>query len=397
MITDTLTAFDARTKPAGPSTTPASVNEPVTSEPTGPIRCAVIGSQPTADNGWLRLSLEEYTREGIYNPRSTVPRAEIEPGLDELRRRSLQLQADAGLDIVSEGELFRTGINTGIEGVKRSYIVYIAQFIEGIRRTSENKADPHQPAFTIDAPMTAIDTSVICDDWIRSQQLTNTPVKVNLPGPITFALRVNNSHYASQEQCARDYAYLLGSQLSALEDAGCLWAQIDDPHLAWEFEECPYGVDLINEAIAQTRGDLRIVVHMCQGNSYAFSGQSSTPKERAYYQRIAPLLANSKAHAVAVEKPNVPSLPEFGLSEFGDKIIFLGLIDVAAEAVEPASQIANDVILALKEVPVDKLIITPDCGIKHYPESLALEKLQTMRAAVDGVNVEIQKIISNNY
>ena len=392
MITDTLTAFDARTKPAGLSTTPARVNEPVTSEPTGPIRCAVIGSQPTADHGWLRLSLDEYTREGIYNPRSTVPRAEIEPELDELRRRSLQLQADAGLDIVSEGELFRTGS----EGVSSSYIVYIAQFIDGIRRTAEHKTDPTHAALAIEAPMRDIDTRVICDDWTRAQQLTDRPVKVNLPGPVTFAARVPDVHYTSQEERTRDYAQLLGAQLSALEGAGCKWAQIDDPHLTWDHAKYPYGVECLDQALAGLRGDMQVGVHMCQGNPYQFTGTGFSPKEQVYYAGVAGQLAKSRVDAVAVEKPNVPGLPEFGLSAFGDKTVFLGLIDVAAEAVEPASQIADDIIMALKEVPVDKLVITPDCGIKHYPEPLALEKLQTMRAAVDGVNVEIQKILSKN-
>lgn len=392
MITDTLTAFDARVQPAK---TPARVNEPIATTPNetvGPIRCTVIGSQPTADHGWLRLSLEEYTSEGIYNPRTTIPRVEIEPELDALRRRSLQLQADAGLDIFSEGELFRTGT----EGVSSSYIVYIAQFIEGIRRTSEHRTDPQQPALCIEAPMTRIDTRVICDDWTRAQQLVDRPVKVNLPGPVTFASRVPNAHYASHEERAHDYAQLLGAQLAALEGAGCQWAQIDDPHLAWDFEKCPYGVECLDEALAHTRGDLRTVVHMCQGNPYAFSGAGFSPKEQVYYQKIAPQLAASRVHAIAVEKPNVPGLPEFGLAEFGDKTIFLGLIDVAAEAVEPAAAIADDIIMALKEVPVDRLVITPDCGIKHFPEPLALEKLQSMRSAVNAVNVEIQKIISKN-
>jgi methionine synthase II (cobalamin-independent) len=37
------------------------------------------------------------------------------------------------------------------------------------------------------------------------------------------------------------------------------------------------------------------------------------------------------------------------------------------------------------------LVITPDCGIKHFPEQLALQKLQSMRLAVDAVNKEIYK------
>jgi len=388
MINDTLNAFDAHLQPA-------RVNTPITLhpvKPTGPIRCAVIGSQPTADHGWLRLSLEEYTREGVYNPRSTVPRAEIESELDALRRRSLKLQADAGLDIVSEGELFRTGT----EDVSSSYIVYIAQFIDGIRRTAEHKTDSKQAALCIEAPMRAIDTRVICDDWIRAQQLSDRPVKVNLPGPVTFASRVPDVHYTSHEERTRDYAQLLGAQLTALEDAGCQWAQIDDPHLTWDLPKCPYGVEYLDVALTGLRGDLRVAVHMCQGNPYAFTGIRFTPKKQVYYAALASQLAASRVDAIAIEKPNVPGLTEFGLAAFGDKTVFLGLIDVADKAVESASKIADDIIMALKEVPVDKLVITPDCGIKHYPEALALEKLKTMRVAVDGVNVEIQKIISKN-
>ena len=89
----------------------------------------------------------------------------------------------------------------------------------------------------------------------------------------------------------------------------------------------------------------------------------------------------------------MPGLNEFNLGLFGEKTIFLGLVDVADSIVESPSQIADDIITALKEVPAHNLVITPDCGIKHFPEQLALQKLQSMRQAVDAVNTEITKIL----
>ena len=354
---------------------------------SGPIRCAVIGSQPSSHHNWLRLSLNEFTNQGTYSPPSVTFSNEIEVELTQHRQRNIKLQTEAELDLFSEGELFRTGK----EGVSSSYILYIAQFMDGIRRTGTVQGD-RDSSLLIDAPLRRIDVRIICDDWARAQALTNQPVKINLPGPITFASRVPNSHYPSHEQLARDYARLLGAQLTALESAGCKWVQIDDPHIIWDFQECPYGVECLDEALAFTSGKLKTVAHMCQGNPYSFIEDSSPARGNVYYESVAPQLAKSRVDAIAIEKPNVPSLREFNLGLFGEKTIFLGLVDVADSFVEPPSQIADDIIMALKEVPAHQLVITPDCGIKHFPEQLALQKLQSMRQAVDAVNTEITKI-----
>ena len=352
-----------------------------------PIRCAVIGSQPSSQHDWLRLSLNEFTNLGTYSPPSVIFGNEIEVELTQHRQRNIKLQTEAGLDLFSEGELFRTGK----EGISSSYILYIAQFMDGIRRTGTVQGD-RDSSLLIDAPLRRIDTRIICDDWARAQALTDRPVKINLPGPITFASRVPSSHYQSHEQLARDYARLLGAQLAALESAGCKWVQIDDPHIIWDFQNCPYGVACLDEALAYTSEKLHTVVHMCQGNPYSFIENSSPEKGNIYYGSVAPQLAQSRVDAIAIEKPNMPGLNEFNLGLFGEKTIFLGLVDVADSIVESPSQIADDIIQALKEVPAHNLIITPDCGIKHFPEQLALQKLQSMRQAVDAVNTEITKI-----
>jgi 5-methyltetrahydropteroyltriglutamate--homocysteine methyltransferase len=263
--------------------------------------------------------------------------------------------------------------------------------MDGIRRTGTVQGD-RDSSLLIDAPLRRIDVRIICDDWARAQALTHQPVKINLPGPVTFASRVPSSHYHSHEQLARDYARLLGAQLAALESAGCKWVQIDDPHIIWDFQECPYGVECLDEALAFTSGKLQAVVHMCQGNPYSFIEDSSPARGNVYYESVAPQLAKSRVDAIAIEKPNVPGLREFNLGLFGEKTIFLGLVDVADASVESPSDIADDIIKALKEVPANRLVITPDCGIKHFPEQLALQKLQSMRLAVDAVNTEITKI-----
>ena len=385
MITQTLPTQDAATQ-----------DEPIVPENgydsaqdfSGPIRCAVIGSQPSSQHDWLRLSLNEFTNQGTYSPPTVILGNEIEAELIQHRQRNIKLQTEAGLDLFSEGELFRTGK----EGVSSSYILYIAQFMDGIRRTGTVQGE-RDSSLLIDAPLRRIDTRIICDDWAQAQALTDRPVKINLPGPITFASRVPSSHYHSHEQLARDYARLLGAQLAALESAGCKWAQIDDPHIIWHSREYPYGVECLDEALTFTSGKMKSVVHMCQqGNPYSFIEDSSPARGNIYYGSVAPQLAQSRVDAIAVEKPNIPGLKEFNLGLFGEKTIFLGLVDVADSIVESPSQIADDIIQALKEVPAHNLIITPDCGIKHFPEQLALQKLQSMRQAVDAVNTEITKI-----
>lgn len=61
-----------------------------------------------------------------------------------------------------------------------------------------------------------------------------------------------------------------------------------------------------------------------------------------------------------------------------DRALGLGVVDVKTEQIEPAHVIAQRIRRALDTFPADKLIINPDCGLRHLPADVARSKLAAM-------------------
>jgi len=67
------------------------------------------------------------------------------------------------------------------------------------------------------------------------------------------------------------------------------------------------------------------------------------------------------------------------LAKFGwDRAVGLGVIDVKNPEVESAELVARRIRAALELVPADRLMINPDCGLRHLTETQARAKLATM-------------------
>lgn len=62
----------------------------------------------------------------------------------------------------------------------------------------------------------------------------------------------------------------------------------------------------------------------------------------------------------------------------GDRALGLGVVDVKSEQIEAAELIAQRILKARETFPADKLIINPDCGLRHLPADVARWKLAVM-------------------
>jgi 5-methyltetrahydropteroyltriglutamate--homocysteine methyltransferase len=72
------------------------------------------------------------------------------------------------------------------------------------------------------------------------------------------------------------------------------------------------------------------------------------------------------------------------LAKLPGKTIILGVLDLSTHEVETPETVAERIRRALPFVPVEKLVIAPDCGLKYLPRDVAYAK---MKAMVDGAAI----------
>jgi len=60
------------------------------------------------------------------------------------------------------------------------------------------------------------------------------------------------------------------------------------------------------------------------------------------------------------------------------KKIHVGVLDLRDQSIEPVSVVADRIEAALRVIPMERMVVAPDCGMKYLPRDVAFGKLQNM-------------------
>ncbi len=163
---------------------------------------------------------------------------------DEEVRRTVQIQLDAGVDIVVDGEHRRDNFYSFVsEKLNGARLMTLAEMLD----TVEDKSGFEEMLSTLDVPASAISNPTCVGRLSRREPLaleefrfvrglTDKPVKVTLPGPylLTRAMWVgafSGKVYSDKTEMGEDVVRLLREELSDLAAAGCDFVQFDEPVL----------------------------------------------------------------------------------------------------------------------------------------------------------------------
>ncbi len=206
--------------------------------------------------------------------------------------------------------------------------------------------------------------------------------KVCVTGPQMLAKRATNEFYPSDKELIFDLTDILNIELKGLVAAGCDFIQIDEPIWVGYPQDMPWLVESFNRLISGVNA--KIGLHVCYGNyqlKKLFSGQ---------YAELFPAMLDTNAHQLSFEFAVSDGV---GLELFKqyrtDKEIVVGVIDVKDETVETPEKVAGRIRQALKFIPAEQMVISPDCGMKFMPRDRAFAKLKAM---VDGTRLVRQEL-----
>jgi 5-methyltetrahydropteroyltriglutamate--homocysteine methyltransferase len=113
-------------------------------------------------------------------------------------------------------------------------------------------------------------------------------------------------------------------------------------------------------------------VHLC-------FGYAALVHDKPSGYSFLPELEQSKAKQISIEAAQ-PRLDLKILRQLPSKTIVLGVIDLADMTVETPQVVAARIRSALDQVPADRLVVAPDCGMKYLPRAVAFGKMKAMAA-----------------
>jgi 5-methyltetrahydropteroyltriglutamate--homocysteine methyltransferase len=125
-------------------------------------------------------------------------------------------------------------------------------------------------------------------------------------------------------------------------------------------------------------------LHVCYGNRYA------RPLWAGHYDFLFPAVKEANVDRLALEFARTGD-EDLSLLEqhHWERCLGLGVIDVKTEQVESPDLVATRIRRALRFVPPEKLVVNPDCGLRHLPPVVARAKLAAMVAGAAQVRSEL--------
>lgn len=334
------------------------------------LATSIIGSY--AWPSWF-ITAVKAIEAGAYGPK------DIEETLNDAVDMAIRDQEDAGVDIISDGEMRRFGFFTANFYGKLTGL----SALPALRKLGPGGHDQRERLEAYE-PFDAPNGLGLLPEFEYLRTRTNTPVKMPCPGPYTLAGRIMpGSIYKSRMEVADRFAEIINKELKALVAAGVDFIQLDEPSYAVHKHSPKAFVDLFNKTVQGV--DAKISLHLCFGN---YIGR---PVAHRIYEPLFPHILDANTHEYAIEFAN-REMAEAHLAaqivEAG-KDVAAGLIDVKNYFIETPEIVADRIRVMLKHVPPERLVVTPDCGFSETARWAARAK---MFAMVEGARIVRQEL-----
>ncbi len=309
---------------------------------------------------------------------------ELRDAQDDAVRMAILEQEEAGLDVVTDGEIRR-----------RHYITDFLANLTGVdvERTARKQTRGGRYTDAMDVPRIVGDVErrapILLDGCRVARAMTKRRLKVTLPGPMTMADDVADQHYGCDHRSlAMRFAAILNAEARDLVEAGADVIQFDEPCFNVFVEEVgQWGIEALERAMDGVRATR--AVHICYGyGTPLVLAWKSTNTAWGHYGVTLPLLARSSVDQISVECAASGVDPAV-LREAGEKDVLAGVVDVGTEEVESPDVVAGRIRKALEYVPPERLKPSTDCGLVPRSRASARGKMHALAAGAAIVRAEV--------
>ena len=346
-------------------------------------------------------------------------RGERAPGLETRVRAAvedvLRLQADAGLDLVNDGEMGKIGYATY---VKERLTGFNGESRWATRRRPELEDHPdwaERWAARLDrgaiaAPACSGDVRLADPDAVlrdiatlkaaaNAAGVSHDRLFMSAASPGVIAHFFGNEHYATREAFLAALADAMRSEYEAIA-AGGIMLQVDCPDLAMsrhsvfagltleEFRrEATLSVEALNHAVASIPAD-RMRLHVCWGN-YEGPHDHDVP-----LRDIVDVVLRARPAGISIEGCNPRHGHEWRVWEDvplpEDRYLVPGVIDSTNNYVEHPELVAQRLLSYARIVGPDRVIGGSDCGFGTFATTATVVPSVTwskLRSLVDGARL----------
>ena len=217
-----------------------------------------------------------------------------------------------------------------------------------------------------------------------AQTLTKRPMKGMLTGPVTMFKWSFVRDDVPLSVVAKQIALALNDEVLDLEKAGIKVIQIDEPAIReamplkkaqWD-EYLAWACESFRLSSTGAEDSTQIHTHMCYSE----------------FNDILPAIASMDADVITIEtsRSDMELLTAFGDFKYPNDI-GPGVYDIHSPRVPTAAEVEHLLRKAMEVVPVERLWVNPDCGLKTRGWKETIEQLEVMMEVTKKLRAELAK------
>jgi 5-methyltetrahydropteroyltriglutamate--homocysteine methyltransferase len=312
----------------------------------------VVGSYPKIPNrprpARLRRAISRFDR-------GEIGREDLDRVEDEVTIEVLEEQAEAGLDLLTDGQIRwddeQTYLARGLSGVS----------LGGLIRWFDTNMYYRQPvvegAVSWREPITV-------QDFTFATEHSDKPVKAVLTGPYTLARLSVDRHYGSVEALATSLAEALNQEARALQGAGPTFIQFNEP------------------AILQHRDDFASFANVCDRLVDGLTTETALHLYFGDADGIYPQILDLPFDLIGLDFVMGAANESLLRRTPFTKKLGLGIVDARNTRLESPEQIAERIRRLGDGVAPDEIHVSPSAGLEFLPREVAQEKLRRLAEGV---------------
>ena len=308
---------------------------------------------------------------------------------DEAVREAVRLQENAGLDVVTDGEMrrlnFQDSFGASVQGydANRSTLKVYEQRVEGSAPGQRwDIAQMHHAGTAVShrrpakARLTLVH-NIPLEEYRFVRAAANKPAKVSLIGPDRISQRFeyesSTAVYRDMDAFLVDVVAIERRIVTSLVEAGCRYVHVDAPGFTAYVDEPTMaqmrarGEDPMRNFARSLQAEAAVIadypgvtfgIHLCRGNQRSMWHREGT------YDAIAERLFNELPHDRFLLEYDTPRAGSFEPLRFvpKDKVVVLGLISTKVAELETVEALKRRIGEASKFIALDQLAISPQCG-----------------------------------
>lgn len=319
------------------------------------IKTTTVGSYPVPD--WLAALPSEQARA-------------------DAARVVFDIQQQAGIDLPTDGELYRFDIN---HPDTNGMIDYFIRPMGGVRSQlsrsdhesfakRESMSFRRKAAGVVEGPISEGALNLLADCQAAAA-VAGGAFKFTLTSPYMLARTLLDDYYTNFEELLMAIADVLADQV---RDIPCACVQVDEANIPGNPADAPLAAKAINRVLDSVTAER--AVHFCFGN---YGGQTI---QKGSWAALIDFLNSLHCDHLVLELAHRPPEDLDALKDVKPEIkLGLGVVDVKINHIETPEEIARRIDCIVKRLGPSRLAwVHPDCGFWMLKRSVADRKIETL-------------------